>query len=220
VTPLQAVLLDLDGTLVDSEPAWHQAKLALTSRLGLRLGLHDLARTVGCHPSLWVPAWLGLARTNMAEREAYRILEAEVLQRLPMAPARPGARAMISALARHGIPMALVTSSDRSVVDAALLALGDVVRFIGTQVCAEDVTDLKPSPSPYLLATAELGVDPRACVAIEDSDIGGRAADAAGCVVVLLQSDGRTVPAGWTRRRSLADITLDDLHDILASHRP
>jgi len=125
----------------------------------------------------------------------------------------PGAAEILAEVRAAGLPHALVTSSERPIMDAVLLQLG--VRFTAT-VCAADVTTSKPAPDPYLLATSLLGTDPRSCVALEDSPNGVASAEAAGCRVVAVPSlvpiparPGRVVAA------SLSEVDLAMLRRLV-----
>jgi HAD superfamily hydrolase (TIGR01509 family) len=107
----------------------------------------------------------------------------------------PGARELVAAVRAAGVPTALVTATRRVLVDAALLTLGP--HNFDAVVCGDEVERAKPDPMPYLIAAATLEVDPRACVAIEDSPTGIASALAAGCTVLAVphevplgQSDG------------------------------
>jgi HAD superfamily hydrolase (TIGR01509 family) len=127
----------------------------------------------------------------------------------------PGAGELLAEVRAAGVPHALVTSSERPIMDAVLRQLG--VGFIAT-VCADDVTRGKPDPEPYLRAASLLGADPRACVALEDSPNGVASAEAAGCRIIAVPSlvpirarDGRTVAA------SLSEVNLALLRDLVAA---
>jgi HAD superfamily hydrolase (TIGR01509 family) len=122
-------------------------------------------------------------------------------------PVQPGARELLASVARAGLPRALVTSSERSFMDAVLASTG--LRF-DVLVCAEDVTATKPDPEPYLLAAKLVGVHPGDCFALEDSPNGVASAEAAGCRVFAVPSLLPIPPApGRTVVRSLLDLTAD-----------
>jgi HAD superfamily hydrolase (TIGR01509 family) len=127
----------------------------------------------------------------------------------------PGARELLAEVAAAGVPYALVTSSERPVMEAVLDRLN--VTFPVT-VCGDDVSKSKPDPEPYLMAAAKLGADPRHCVALEDSPNGVAAAEAAGCLMIAVPSlvpipaeNGRLVLA------SLVELSLDGLYSLAAT---
>jgi HAD superfamily hydrolase (TIGR01509 family) len=188
--PLQAVLFDMDGVVVDSEPLWFVAEQEVMARLGadwttadqLALIGGSLGHSVGylarrarrpASPEQ-IADWLMTAMTRlMAERGV---------------PVMPGAVELISQVQAAGVAAGLVTSSERIIMDAVLAGLaGHGVRFDVT-VCADDVRTPKPDPEPYLVAAGLLGVDAARCVAIEDSAKGAESARAAGCAVIVVPS--------------------------------
>jgi beta-phosphoglucomutase-like phosphatase (HAD superfamily) len=103
-----------------------------------------------------------------------------------------------------------VTNTERELTDQALITIGRH-RFSAT-VCGDEVAHGKPDPEPYRTAARLLGVDPAACLAIEDSPTGAEAASSAGCAVLVIPSEA-AVPSGPRRtlRNSLVGVTLDDL---------
>ncbi|MEV8632670.1 HAD family phosphatase [Streptosporangium sp. NPDC051023] len=125
----------------------------------------------------------------------------------------PGAIRLLDDLGAAGVPTALVTASSRRIVDLVLRTVG-VARF-RLVVAAEDTVRGKPSPDPYLRATAELGVDPARCVAVEDSPVGLAAALAAGCRAVSVSGDP-AVPYGVLSVNSLEKIDVELLRLLAA----
>ncbi|WP_214317732.1 HAD-IA family hydrolase [Nonomuraea sediminis] len=214
--PLQAVLFDMDGTLVDTEESWWQAVEGVAAGLGHELGDADVTEVLGRaveHTAAHLARTTGTA-TPVAElaRDLHRDFAARVAAR---AVPRPGALELLDELARHRIPVALVTASPRDVVEMVLDVLGRE-RFA---VCltADDTARTKPAPDPYLAATRALDVEPAACVAVEDTPTGVASAEAAGCRVLAVPSLAPIAPgAGRTVLRSLeqADVTL--LHELVS----
>jgi len=206
-----AVLWDMDGTLVDTEPYWIEAEFELASRHGgswsrehaLNLVGHDLldsGRYIREHMGIDVePA-------DIVEQ----LLDSVVAQVEQDVPWRPGARELLTDLASYGVPCALVTMSYRRFVAPVLEALpADTFRVV---VTGDGVSHGKPHPEPYLKASQGLRVDPVDCLAIEDSNTGARSAETAGCVVLVVPSH---VPVLDGERRvfrdSLTDLGAPDL---------
>ena len=186
---LQAVLWDMDGLLVDTEPIWTVAETELAARLGGTWSDELKAEIVGTRLEVAVPTilrWYGVdaSPTAVAESSAWllsRMVElfAEDMRVLP------GADALLADLARAEVPVALVSSSYRVLVDAVLRHGFGPFRVT---VAGDEVRLGKPDPEPYLAACAALHVDPQRCVVLEDSLAGVQSGHAAGCAVVAVPS--------------------------------
>lgn len=210
---LQAVLFDMDGTLVDTERLWWQAVERLAARLGRPLTGADQPEVLG-RPIEHTAAWLAAATSTRAAEIADE-LHREFAERVRtgIVP-RPGALDLLDALARDGIPAALVTASPREVADTVLGALG-ADRF-AVSVTADDTERTKPAPDPYLAACRALDVDPTRCGAVEDTETGVNSAEAAGCVVLAVPSLAPIDAApGRTVLGSLVGVTPEDLRAMI-----
>jgi HAD superfamily hydrolase (TIGR01509 family) len=182
---LQAVLFDMDGVLVNSEPLWFRAESEVMARLGGSWAEGDQHVLVGGSMAVTVRYLLdkGTRAADPAVVERWLVQSmTQMLTSQPL-PVMPGARELVAEVAAAGLPYAVVTSSERVIMDAVLARFG--VAFPVT-VCAGDVAQCKPDPEGYLLAAAKLAVDPRRCLVIEDSPNGVAAAGAAGCVVLAV----------------------------------
>lgn len=211
---LQAVLFDMDGTLVDTERLWWEAVEQVADGLGHGLTGADQPEVLG-RPVEHTAAWLG-GITGAPVREIAEELHGEFAHRVRtgIVP-RPGATRLLDALARDGVPTALVTASPRAVADTVLRALG-AERF-AVSVTADDTEHTKPAPDPYLAACRALGVEPAACVAVEDTPTGVTSAEAAGCAVLAVPSLAPIAPAaGRTVLASLEEVTPDGLRAMVA----
>jgi HAD superfamily hydrolase (TIGR01509 family) len=204
--PDAAVLFDMDGLLIDSEPLWLAAETDVMARLG-------------GHP--WTPAdqqellggslekTVGYLRAKATRPQPPDVIADWLMSgvedrvRTHGVPLQPGAAKLLAAVKAAGLPHALVTSSERSFMDAVLFSTG--MRFDLT-VCADDVTHTKPDPEPYLRAAKLLGVEPARCSALEDSPNGVASATAAGCRVFAVPS---LLPIGPAPGRTVVGSLLD-----------
>jgi HAD superfamily hydrolase (TIGR01509 family) len=186
-----AILFDLDGTLVDTESIALATGLAAFAAHGLAAERSLLESLVGkddpTAERIVQAAFPGadLKAVNLTHRAAFAEAIAQGL------PLKPGALALLEALDR---PKAIVTSTRRDGAHRKL-ALAGIARHFAQVVTLDDVIAPKPAPDPYLLAARLCGVDPARCLVFEDSETGAEAAHRAGCVVVqvpdILPSQGR-----------------------------
>ncbi|MEU9109546.1 HAD family phosphatase [Streptomyces xanthophaeus] len=214
---LQAVLLDMDGTLVDTEGFWWETEAEVFRELGHRLEESWRDIVVGGPMTRSAAFLIDSTGADISVGELSVLLnerfEARIADRVPL---MPGAERLLSELARHNVPTALVSASHRRVIDQVLLTLGRD-RFTMT-VAGDEVLRTKPHPDPYLLAARTLGAHPARCAVIEDTATGVAAAEAAGCRVVAVPSVGQIPPApGRTIVGSLEDVDLPFLRSLIAS---
>ena len=210
-----AVLWDMDGTLVDTEPYWINAEHAIVEEAGGVWNEEYAHQLVG--NDLMVSAEfikehspITLTPVQIVEELLRRVID-QVTQHVPW---RPGAIELLTALRDAGVPNALVTMSWRSLADAVLTALPDGT--FAAVITGDEVEHGKPHPEPYLAAARALGVEVADCVAIEDSPTGVRSAVAAG-VPTLAVPHVVPVPliVGATQVPSLRGLTPADLRTLI-----
>lgn len=213
MTSYAAVLWDLDGTIVDTEPLWMAAEHELAAAHGKIWTEEDALHLVG--NSLIVSGEYIRTRLEI-DMPAEEIVD-YLVSRLAAALRehidwRPGARELIEALDAAGVPQALVTMSYASIAEPVAAALP-----FAAVVTGDAVERPKPFPDPYLLAAEKLGVDATKCLAIEDSRTGAASASAAGCDVLVVPHFV-TVPAADRRVQipTLEGITPSDLDEFFA----
>jgi HAD superfamily hydrolase (TIGR01509 family) len=211
---LAAVLWDLDGTLVDTEPLWMDAEHELAAAYGMPWTQQDGLNLVGnslIESGVYIQQRLGIDLEPEAivdylvDRLARRLREEQVVW-------RPGARQLIQSLHAEEVPLALVTMSYAAIADpiAANLPFGAIVT-------GDAVTHGKPHPEPYLRAAEMLGVDPAACIAIEDSGTGAASANAAGCHVIVVPHFVNVPEAHRrTQIKSLQGVSPADLRALMS----
>jgi HAD superfamily hydrolase (TIGR01509 family) len=212
-----AVLWDMDGTLVDTEPYWIASEFELAERHGgtwtrqhalniVGKDLLDAANYMRQHAGIDLPP----------ERIVEEMLDGVVERVKREVPWRPGARALLDTLRSAGIPCALVTMSYRRFVDPILAQLEPAA--FQAIVTGEMVERGKPHPDPYLTAAAALGVAAGECLAIEDSPTGAMSAESAGCSVLVIPNHV-TVAAGPCRvfRNDLVGVSVQELGELHAT---
>ena len=183
-----AVLWDLDGTIVDTEPLWMEAELALAVRYGATWTGQDALALVGNalpESGRYIVERMGLSIT--ADAVVEELMEHMVRHTAARVTFRPGARDLLVELRGLGVPCALVTMSWKRITD--------------------EVGEGKPHPEAYLRAAAALGVPAADCLAIEDSPSGAASAQAAGARVVVVPHQV-AVPTGERR------ISVDSLDGL------
>jgi len=181
-----AVLLDLDGTLVDTEPYWMAEEHALVAAYGGHWTDEDARAVVGNALPVSASYIASVGGVPLPPAEIVeRLLDGVVARVRERVPWRTGALELLADLRTAGVPAAVVTMSYRRLAEAVLAAAP--AGSVATVVTGDEVREGKPHPEPYLVAAARLGTDPQRCVAVEDSPTGVASAEAAGCVTVVVR---------------------------------
>jgi HAD superfamily hydrolase (TIGR01509 family) len=209
-----AVLWDMDGTLVDTEPYWISAEHAIVEEHGgvwSEEYAHELVGNDLMVSAEFIRAHSPVTLTPVEIVE--ELLRRVIVQVREHVPWRPGARELLAALGSEGVPCVLVTMSWRSLADAVVDALPEGT--FTALVTGDEVEHGKPHPEPYLAAARLLGVDAADCIAIEDSPTGVRSAVDAG-VPTLAVPHVVPVPlmAGSVQVPSLRGLTPRDLTSV------
>ena len=212
----KAVLWDMDGTLVDSEPYWLLSESALAEDYGKVWTQESGNYLIG--KSLYESSAFLKDHLDIKDLSAQQIIDRltdSVLSKLQHSlPWRPGALELLMELKQAGVKTALVTMSLRRMA----LAVAEAIPFqaFDVVVAGDDVTHGKPHPEPYEKAAALLGFKPSECIAIEDSTTGLRSAEAAGCLplgivnLIPLEQTGTRVI-----RQSLSGMNLEALRGLM-----
>lgn len=208
--PVEAVVLDMDGLLIDTEPVWRAAQSAVFAGLGVALSESDLLDSTGQPIEELIPVWRrrpvagdgmaeladpgladpGLADTEIADLIIDRVIAHVAAEGQPM----PGVATAIALFERCGLRLAIASSSPLRLIDAVCDRLG--LTRVEVRCSAMDEARGKPAPDVYLTAARRLGVAAASCLALEDSPAGIASARSAGmrCVAVpdpLLAADPR-----------------------------
>ena len=220
---MKAVLFDMDGTLVDSEKLWDVAIARLYDRFGAELTPEVRRSTVGGSAEgvmriVYTDLGMDPDPDHMAATADWlHEITAELFEAgLPWCA---GARELLEEVMAAEVPMALVTNTRRALTERALDSIGR--HYFAASVCGDEVAAGKPAPDPYRRAAALLGLEPAACLAIEDSVTGADSAEAAGCPVLVVPNDVE-VPLTARRRHvgSLTGVGVTDLRTIFAELGP
>jgi HAD superfamily hydrolase (TIGR01509 family) len=216
---LQAVLLDMDGTLVDTEDFWWDAESEAFAELGHVLKDEWRQVVVGGPMTRSAGFLIEATQADITVEELTGLLNAKFTERLRRGvPLAPGARELLTELRAHGVPTALVSASHRSIVDQMLLSLG--AENFDVTIAGDELQRTKPHPDPYLTAARRLGADPARCAVVEDTVTGVASAEAAGCQVVAVPSVSPIEAAeGRTIVKSLEEVNLAFLRSlVMVSH--
>jgi HAD superfamily hydrolase (TIGR01509 family) len=218
MTPMRAVLWDMDGTLVDSEKLWDVSMHALYERMGgvLTPAVRDSTIGGSGHSVMRIVYDdLGLEPDPVAMAESMDWLFTYTGELFSSGlPWRDGARELLDELLAAEVPMALVTNTYRDLAEKALNSIGR--QYFTVTVCGDEVPRGKPAPDIYQRAAQLLGFTPNECLAVEDSVTGTLSAETAGCPVLVIPNDVE-VPVS-PRRHHATSLTSLDVDALRAVH--
>jgi HAD superfamily hydrolase (TIGR01509 family) len=217
--PVAAVVFDLDGVLIDSEPLWEEVRRVYVAEHGGRWRPDAQQRLMGMSTQEWATY---LSR-DLGVGLPPEVVAAEVLQRMAERyaqgpPLREGAVAAVERLAARW-PLGLASSSSRQLIELVLEVSGLARRFSAV-VSTEEVAHGKPAPDVYLEVAARLGAVPEACVAVEDSSNGVRSAAAAGMRVIAIPSPRYPLDEDAAAMASVILSGLDGLTAVTVEQLP
>ncbi len=206
----------MDGTLIDTEPYWMEAQADLARRFDVEWTYDDGLSLVGIPLDATAQVLIDRGvRLEPDEIISTLVTQVSARARTHM-PWLTDARALLDQVVAAGVPCALVTMSFGDLADVFVDAAGGVFAAV---VTGDEVRNGKPDPEAYLMAAQRLGVDPRDCVAIEDSPAGVRSAHASGAVTLAVR---RHVPLpflpGVSRLTSLDGVDLDSIARFFSGH--
>jgi HAD superfamily hydrolase (TIGR01509 family) len=209
---IEAVVFDVDGVLIDSEPVWERVRRKFVADRGGRWPDDAQDRMMGMSTAEWSAYMSEDFGLRIAPREVAQLviaaMTAEYQAHLPLLPGAVDAVRALSARWRLGV----ASSAPKSLIEAVLDASGLRSAFAAA-VSSEEVAQGKPAPDVYLEAAARLGVPPAAGAAVEDSSNGLRAAAAAGLAVIAVPRPEYPPAADAIQR---ARVVLDSLTELTA----
>jgi HAD superfamily hydrolase (TIGR01509 family) len=210
VSPIEAVVFDLDGVIVQSEELWDAARRELAEEHGVEwpddatdamMGMSSKEWSSYMHDEVGVPD-----PPEEINRKVLAWVEKRYREDLPWIP---GAREAVRRIGED-FPLGLATSSNREIIDI-VVEVGGFEDLLKVTVSSEEVERGKPAPDVYLEATKRMGVDPHNTAAVEDSTNGLLAADAAGMRVIAIPNDAHP-PA--KKGLAVADVVLDSIDEL------
>jgi sugar-phosphatase len=216
---MRAVVFDMDGVLIDSEPLWRRAEMEVFESVGLRLSESDCERTTGLRTDelvgFWYDRrpWTGPPPSAVAEAIDARVTELIQERGKPL----PGSIEAVRAVCDSVLATALASSSSRALINTVIAKLEIHSAF--SVICSgTDEERGKPDPAIYLTAVRRLGLSADMCVAVEDSIVGVRAARAAGVSVIAVPAPHQYDHPGFNvanlKLRSLEHFSIDCLHRL------
>lgn len=208
---MKAAIFDMDGLLIDSEPLWQEAEIAVFTSVGVPLTRELCRETTGLRLDSVVRFWLERYPWQGASPQVIeaRILEAVTNLIVERGQPMPGVKRAVDLLKAAQYELAVASSSPMTLIQTSLETFG-MSDYFSLLHSAEAESEGKPHPGVYLSTMSRLGVSPGNCIAFEDSAIGVRAAKRAGAQVFAVPDPAHASDPGFTE----ADVVLSSLTDF------
>jgi HAD superfamily hydrolase (TIGR01509 family) len=207
----KAVIFDMDGLLVDSEPVWGIVEREMLARRGKTWNFDIQNQFIGMRANDFLAGMIrdyGLSDTVEALR--HEVLTNMVSVVPHQVVPRPGARELLHYLKSINMPCAIASSSARMVIDAVVESQG-WSEYLPLHVSGDEVPLGKPAPDIYVETARQMGYDPADCLALEDSPNGARAAVAAGMVCYAVPDASHSSHSAFD---NITPYVYDSLHDV------
>jgi sugar-phosphatase len=214
MTNFEAIIFDMDGLLIDSEPLWAVAERAIVEQYGHEYDEEFQKSLVGMGMDDFVTGMSEFYQFTVPHAQAKKDILGKMQSLIPdNALAQAGARELVQFVHENNLPRAVASSSALSIIHTAMHSMG-WQNVITTLCSGEEVQNGKPAPDVYLLAAERLSVDPTKCLALEDSPRGAQAAVSAGMTCYGVPDPHHT------SAEAFADVTphvFNNLHEVLAT---
>ena len=217
-TTLKAILWDMDGTLIDSEPMWIESERELMAGFGYNWSKVDGDFCLGGPLSRVCRYMKEKSGSDLPEEWFGNELVASMTGKISSGVSfMPGAYELLMQAQELGISQALISASDRPIVDLVLNANPGIFSFA---IAAGDLPRTKPDPLPYLEAVRRFDLDPMDCLVVEDSKVGVTAGKASGALVLALDHF-QEIPHATNIfiRSGLEEVSIDQLKELHESWR-
>jgi len=207
----KAVIFDMDGLLIDSEPLWRKAEIEIFPKVGIQLTPEDCFKTQGLRidevVALWHSRhpWSNISQADLTQQIVDRVIELILEEGQPL----QGVEYIIGFFKERNIKIALASSSSYNIIEAVLKTL-QIKEHFGTIHSAEEEKWGKPHPAVFITAAEKLAIDPQHCLVFEDSLFGVIAAKAAKMKVIA-------IPEGTNKTNNkfnVADGIIDSLNNF------
>lgn len=211
---MKAIIFDMDGVLIDSEPLWKIAEIKGFGKVGLDLTQTDCEETVGLRIDEVVEMWYQKTKwTNKTNKEVTDDIVSILIEEINTSGAAlPGVEAALKKCKKAGLKIGLATSSYQSIIDAVLKKL-NIGHYFDAIHSAEFETYGKPHPSVYLSTAKTLNIDPKECLVIEDSLNGAISGKAARMKVIAVPEKSH----GYNPKLIVADKIISSLEEFEVS---
>ena len=211
----KAVIFDMDGVLIDSEPFWQQAQIDVLKELGVEITVEECEQTMGLRIDALVAHWYARHRWEGPgiEETASTIVGRVASHVMLSGVAKEGVLDALKIIADQGLAIGLATSSPMALVNAVLARL-EIGHYFSICHSAEFEEYGKPHPAVYLQTAVQMGFHPKECVAIEDSFNGLLAAKAATMKTIVIPEAFQATNPHF----SIADIRLSSLSELTVEH--
>lgn len=210
---IKAVIFDMDGTLIDSQPIWYQVSTDFFQQNGFPVTMDDMIKLTGSPVAKLVDYVLQTHGQKDKERAQLimGLMDYAVSEILAAKPLMPNVKEVLAQLKQQGIKMAVASASPRNMLQGIVDSCG-IAEYFDYLASAEELDYNKPHPAVYLHAAQQLSINPTECFAVEDSVLGMISGKAATMKTVVIPAQAEWDDPRWT----LADFKLTNIAELPA----